>query len=388
MGTPHSTSEPLSAKDTSGAHLPWMFATVALSVAFAGATLFITYILCRSRKTRQKRRRDSRGFHCNHQLPFTTQCHCITTQFGRPLVNHGDLFALNEYPRQHLPQYAVRPPGTDAVACPSNGRQTCCRAERNGLESHGVVHVSNPPSYDTDGRGSISDHPVYFRDSSTSDVSRRNFLNPVYESSVHEDGEQPLADVALPELRDLFVVSPQCCTKTICDKLVVSVCHEVDHHGDTLVLDNMGISLKVPPGAVRLGEIKLIALVLNWDLSDNPNMDLRTSLVSPVVYVGPHNLKLEKPCVLKYRHCAFDSRQIRVLRSETELTERKHWTPVCDRDTSSAKCFFSQDECELIIDRFTLYTCIQEPRGDCAGKKWLQLAVFACPLRKERNHHQ
>lgn len=188
-------------------------------------------------------------------------------------------------------------------------------------------------------------------------------------------------------LKELFEITERSTTKTVCGKHLVSIARDVDHNGDILYLDNMGISLKVPAGAVKRGETKRIVLVLNWDLSDNPTMGKTESLVSPVVYVGPKNLKLEKPCTLIFRHCSFDPRQIRVMRSKTDFIEQKSWEPICDRNDES-RCYLTSDECQLTIDMFTLYTCVQAPLDNQIGKKWLQIAVFACPLRKERDHHQ
>lgn len=128
--------------------------------------------------------------------------------------------------------------------------------------------------------------------------------------------------------------------------------------------------------------------MLDWDLSDNPQMKKEESLVSPVVYVGPHGLVLNKPCTLTFRHCAFNPHQIRVMCSRTELTDQKAWCAFCDRADDTGVCNLTPDECQLKIDTFTLYTCVQAPLDDCLGKKWLQIAVFACPLRKEIKHHQ
>ncbi|KAL4218158.1 netrin receptor [Mactra antiquata] len=188
-------------------------------------------------------------------------------------------------------------------------------------------------------------------------------------------------------LNDLFKPSDRSFTQTVLGKQLVSIAKDVTSKGDILFLDNMGISLHVPEGAVHEGETKRIVLVLNWDLSDNPEMKNDESLVSPVVYVGPHGLKLNKACTLAFRHCAFDPRQIRVLRSETEITETKSWEAMCDRDDVSGSCYLTPDECQLKINTFTLFTCIQTPLNNVIGKKWLQIAVFACPLRQNADHH-
>jgi len=210
----------------------------------------------------------------------------------------------------------------------------------------------------------------------------RPVVNPVFTG----DDESGLIPAHL--LEGLYTPSERSSTRQVCGKQVVSVCHEVGPEGDLLILDNMGISLLVPPGAVNDGDRKLIALLLNWDLSDNPHMDTSESLVSPVVYVGPHNLDLARPCILKFKHCAFDIRQVKVMRSETEIDGVKEWQEMCDSDGRTDKCCLTADECQLVIDTFTLYTCIQAPLEDNPGRKWLQIAVFASPLKKNTDHHQ
>ncbi|KAK3611581.1 hypothetical protein CHS0354_018096 [Potamilus streckersoni] len=189
-------------------------------------------------------------------------------------------------------------------------------------------------------------------------------------------------------LRDLHQITSRSISKTVENKLIVALTHLVDDKGDNLILDNMGISLIVPPGAVKCGQKQLITLVLNWDLSDNPKMTKEQSLVSPVVYAGPHGLKLEKPCIISYKHCAFDPRQIQVLRSETELTKQKDWKIFFDQEDKSGDCILTQDEVRMSINSFTLFTCVQSPVGSYKGKKWLQVAAFATPLRSQLNHYQ
>ena len=188
--------------------------------------------------------------------------------------------------------------------------------------------------------------------------------------------------------RDIYSISERSTMKTVGGKLVVSVAHYVTSRGDWLMLDDMGISLRIPPNAVPVGEEKLICLVLNWDLGDNPPMTGTDSLVSPVVFVGPHGLKLNKPCELHYRHCAYDPRQIVVLRSETDLHGDKHWTEMCGQENQDGVCRLSSDECILQIDTFTLYTCIQRPLRNLKMAKWLQIAAFSNPLEKRIDHHE
>lgn len=188
-----------------------------------------------------------------------------------------------------------------------------------------------------------------------------------------------------PELLSVF---PRSKTIIVQNKEVVFISRRVTEKGDNLVLDKMGISLFVPPGAVKCGEMRTIVLVLNWDLGDNPSMTEKQALVSPVVYVGPHDLKLDKPCTLSFKHCSFDTRHITVMKSETELIEQKEWMKHCSADKESGECVLTPDECQLKINSFTLYTCLQSPNGSDESKKWLQVAAFSSPLKSSITHQQ
>lgn len=194
--------------------------------------------------------------------------------------------------------------------------------------------------------------------------------------------------VSFIHCNDIYTVSERSNMNVVSGKLVVSVAHLVTSRGDCLVLDNMGITLWVPPNAVPVGEEKLVCLVLNWDLSDNPSMLETESLVSPVVYVGPHGLKLNKPCELRYRHCAYDPRHIVVMRSETDLYEDKQWATMCGQESQGDNCSLTSDECRLKINSFTLFTCIQRPLRNLKMAKWLQIAAFSTPLTKRIDHHE
>ncbi|OWF34958.1 UNC5C-like protein [Mizuhopecten yessoensis] len=177
-------------------------------------------------------------------------------------------------------------------------------------------------------------------------------------------------------------------TTMIGNKLVVYITRRVGYNGAFLALDNMGISIEVPQGAVNKGETKSITLLLNWDLGDNPSMQPNQALVSPVVFVGPHGIKLNKPCVLYYMHCSFDERHIQVMKSETDLFEQKNWQVMCKPNDKKSACVLTSSTCKLNIDTFTLYTCLQCPPDGQQGKKWLQVAVFSEGLKQDIEHQQ
>lgn len=202
-------------------------------------------------------------------------------------------------------------------------------------------------------------------------------------------------------LKEIYQISERSITKQICNKLVVCVSHLVSDAGDTLILDNMGISLCIPPGAIESGKKQVISLVLNWDLSDNPLMTGNESLVSPLVYCGPHGLKLKRSCQLIFKHCAFNINELKILKSETEITGHKDWKQLKDKDYSgnnNEQCQntfnITPNECQVNISSFTLFTAIMTILEDCHDDnlpqscKWLQLAAFSCPLNSNSSHYQ
>ncbi|XP_046567858.1 UNC5C-like protein [Haliotis rubra] len=189
-------------------------------------------------------------------------------------------------------------------------------------------------------------------------------------------------------IQDLFIVTERSIMKTVADKLVVMVAHLVDHRGDVLILDNMGISLRVPPGAIPRGQKQVMTLVLVWDLGDSPEMEPYQALVSPVVYCGPHGLKLNEQCILSYRHCAYDPASIKIMVSETELTHQKEWNVLCEAKEEAGKCVVTQDECQVKLDHFSLLSSIQCRPDSHFSKKWIQIAVFSSPLQPDVDHYQ
>lgn len=83
-------------------------------------------------------------------------------------------------------------------------------------------------------------------------------MNPVYADSSDEFDSVHAIDVRHGALKDLFKVTERSITQTVSGKLLVSIARDVSHKGEILYLDNMGISLHVPEGAVKSGNTELI----------------------------------------------------------------------------------------------------------------------------------
>lgn len=190
--------------------------------------------------------------------------------------------------------------------------------------------------------------------------------------------DSELQELMVPDMKESKLVEVR-------SKLLVFISKRIDSNGGQLVLDKMGISLFIPPCAIERGKPQTVFLALNWDLKDFPEMSASQTIVAPVVHVGPHGLQLKRPATLSFRHCAFDTSQVKVYSSETHLMENKSWS------LSEATIQKGKDkthtildtECQVHISHFTLYTCIAEGNE---SKKWLQLVAFGGRMRVHRHY--
>lgn len=113
----------------------------------------------------------------------------------------------------------------------------------------------------------------------------------------------------------------QTVVRQLMHKLLMFSAREVDHRGGCLMLQDAGISLLIPPGAVSVGRQERVSLVLVWDLSDAPSLSRAQGLVSPVVACGPHGASFLKPCTLTFKHCAQQPSHARTYSSNTTLLD-------------------------------------------------------------------
>ncbi|XP_037376784.1 UNC5C-like protein [Talpa occidentalis] len=171
--------------------------------------------------------------------------------------------------------------------------------------------------------------------------------------------------------------------RELMNKLLVFSAREVDHRGGCLILQDTGISLLIPPGAVAVGRQERVSLILVWDLSDAPSLSHAQGLVSPVVACGPHGASFLKPCTLTFKHCAQQPSQARTYSSNTTLLDAKAWKPL-----GRSGAHTSRDECRIQLSHFSLYTCVLEAPAGQEARKWLQLALFCSPLAPGQSHVQ
>ncbi|XP_033102240.1 netrin receptor UNC5B-like [Anneissia japonica] len=215
----------------------------------------------------------------------------------------------------------------------------------------------------------VVDNPVYIEDVEIGSPVIASDSNFVFSTPPRRH------DFQLDEFEHDMSISK---TITIESKLVVYICRMIGSQGGLLELDQMGISLFIPPGAIPEGVEERIFLILDWDLTDFPLMTDLQTIISPVVHCGPHGLILNKPAVLKFKHCAYDRNDIEVFSSETNLMYDKAWMKISERENGEKPYILTPTECQIHITHFTLYTSIAEGHDT---RKWLQIVAFAGPMR-------
>lgn len=70
---------------------------------------------------------------------------------------------------------------------------------------------------------------------------------------------------------------------------------------------------------------------------------------------------------------------LQVVSSQTDLTDQKDWQELCAADDAPGAVAVTTDECQVRLQHFSLYTCLQELPAGAAGKKWLQVRFLNNP---------
>ncbi|XP_070579312.1 UNC5C-like protein [Ptychodera flava] len=263
-----------------------------------------------------------------------------------------------------------------------------------------------PESYVYNYQGTIAPHPDEFTQTelvvdgqdSESSSSLSHSTEHTHDSDIQINVNQPndtednntpvsrpveeISHELLPDnkVKEFFTHMEHSETRTVNGKLMVFISRIVDHEGDCLVLDDMGISLLVPPGAIKEGHKETIFLILDWDLGDFPQLKPHEAIVSPVVHCGPHGLKFDKPCMLSYKHCADEAQDVSIWASQTDIMPAKCWNEHREAKKVHNDVVILEDECQIQTSHFTLFTSLLTTIQQT--KKWLQLAAFARPLRR------
>ena len=77
----------------------------------------------------------------------------------------------------------------------------------------------------------------------------------------------------------------------------------IDHNGGQLILNNTGIKLIIPEGAISKNKTEVIYIALIETEQYFPQLEEGESFLSPVIMCGPHGLRFKKDVLLVLPHC-------------------------------------------------------------------------------------
>ena len=152
----------------------------------------------------------------------------------------------------------------------------------------------------------------------------------------------------------------------------------LDHNGGEVTL--YGVYVMFPPGALR--DPVDITLSILSDPECLPKMDNNTALLSPVVFLEPHGLQLQKPVELGIPHCAIakygDDIQrawtFTILKTETLLGEAVNWQEA--NGAGDTVLEITERYIRLNLQHFTGETAVGQPKGTEAQKA-VQLLFYS-----------
>lgn len=285
--------------------------------------------------------------------------------------------------------YSVQP--SDVVAVQPDLTQSALHIrkdeyiEKSALAGLGVNHIvpllSQPllykaptenhvPLLDCQGSGSSNSTDKIPRSESplteiTSSASRPESTFVSDASTCHNSADS----VALPSN-----VDPEC-----------AVWATISKSGGRVILPDSGISLTVPPGAIRKGNVS-VYLALLCDDKDRPKISDKETILSAVVQCGPPDLVFSKPVILSLPHCAVldppHKWSIHVFNSESlDEDDSPIWNNLVTlgQETINTPLFCQLDagHCHLVTEQLGRFALVGESVEGQKAIKSLALAAFA-----------
>lgn len=161
----------------------------------------------------------------------------------------------------------------------------------------------------------------------------------------------------------------------------------VTHAGARLTLNDLGVSLTIPEGALARGQKEEIFLCVLKDDKHRPKLADRQTQLSPVVMCGPADLVFKKPVVLNVHHCASLKHgpwAVTLLSSNSpqDTSSSSIWQKVVaiGEETINTPVFIQIDanQAFLITDHLSRFVLVGEAISPLSPPvKLLRLAVFA-----------
>lgn len=156
------------------------------------------------------------------------------------------------------------------------------------------------------------------------------------------------------------------------------------HAGGRISLPYSGIYITIPEGAILKGCREEMFLAVLREDNDRLKLAETQTMLSPVVVCGPSRIRLLKPLIISFQHCASVKHgqwMLSLYCCDTPFNEPPDWQllSTLGQETVNTQVYVQVDlsQCHVMTDRLMRYALIGEP--NMAGKaiKILRIAAFA-----------
>lgn len=158
----------------------------------------------------------------------------------------------------------------------------------------------------------------------------------------------------------------------------------VTHAGGRIALPYSGVSMTIPEGAVAKGCREEMFLAILREDKDRLKLAETQTMLGPVVVCGPSKVRLCKPLIITFQHCASIKHgqwMLSIYCCDTPYGEPPHWQllSTLGQETVNTQVYTQVDlsHCHIMTDCLMRYTLIGEPNMASKAIKILRIAAFA-----------
>ncbi|CAM1305939.1 UNC5C (predicted) [Pycnogonum litorale] len=170
---------------------------------------------------------------------------------------------------------------------------------------------------------------------------------------------------------------------------------DVGNSGAHLNIPGCGVSLTVPPGAIKKGISERVFVSVLRDDQDRPQLPGKFTMLGPVLQCGPAGFVFNKPVVLGFEHCCRIKQSewnISLLSTESNnaLTHSKWKRSLTIGDTdekSHLYCHIDTSHCYLMTDALSRVVLVGSSAPGCRGTKTMRLLLFAPMLHTSEDYY-
>ncbi|KAL8580951.1 hypothetical protein ACOMHN_017518 [Nucella lapillus] len=160
-----------------------------------------------------------------------------------------------------------------------------------------------------------------------------------------------------------------------------------DATGGRLFLPESGVMVTVPEGTLPAGQVQEMYMAVCRDAKDRPPLSDQQTLVSPVIHIGPPSVRLVKPIILSFHHCAsmrHGSWILSLYHSDGPLDQPARWRRLVilgqERLHSQVYTHLDPNHCHVMTEYLNRYALIGESVPGGQAVKIYRLAAFSPAL--------